>query len=115
MNVQFFVLRTIKDLFLERIAARTLLLTDKARAYFSFMIDYPDLEMLHLVVNHKRADRNGFNWILVLGPKDGEEYAEGRRVDVTFTFSLSIFLVISSPRKSRLSTSTEVMLMKILK
>ena len=80
-------LSTIKDLFLERIQDETILLTDKAKAYYSFVLDYPDMRLLHAVVNHARADRNGFNWILVLGEADGEEFAEGREINVPFYLS----------------------------
>ena len=51
------------------------------------MLDYPDKRLVHVVVNHARADRNGFNWILVLGEEDGEEFAEGREINVPFLTS----------------------------
>ena len=48
------------------------------------------MNLLHAVVNHARADRNGFTWHLVLGPEDGTEFEGGRVVDVT-PFSPVIF------------------------
>ena len=81
-----YFLSTIKDLFLSRLLPGSILLTDKAKAYYSFCLDYPDLNLLHAVVNHQRADRNGFTWKLALDAEDGAEFAEGRTLEVTPTF-----------------------------
>ena len=75
---------------LSRLLPGSIFLTDKAKAYYSFCLDYPDMNLLHAVVNHARADRNGFTWHLVLGPEDGTEFEGGRVVDVT-PFSPVIF------------------------
>ena len=76
-------MRTIKELFLIRLKDGTILLTDKAKAYYAFILDYPDKMILHAVVNHSRADRNGFTWKLILDALDGAEFADERIVEVT--------------------------------
>lgn len=77
----------IKPYFDEILLDNSITLVDCARAYYGYVLDNPEKQLLLCRANHSKANTEGFIWTLYLDEDDGDEFSDltdgdWRKIDV---------------------------------
>lgn len=75
-------LEHVRPILDQHLADGSILLTDSARCYDSYVMDRPAKQLMHCKINHAEKKDHGFVWLLWVDEKDGAEFTnfDGERI-----------------------------------